>query len=574
MGDTANVKKRKGCLNPFKRGCFLYVYLPLFIGVLIVGTIWWFESRTTAEKLARVTADLERLTDSVTRFHAANGHYPDTLDELLTPDKFIGELPIDPFSPDGNTYRYMNLNDGYLVVVYSVGKDGEDNYCQYDESRVVHNDGRGDLDGLAVCLQIERTKDDPDNGMSLFMKACLKTKADLSAQSYQDLRMVADLGWERALVLISYLSVDSATPGSPDLKEYVAEYRNTRVIPNLDSVMRLIQDNQEALDLVYEGSGKPYTRSVYLEEDFAGLSRRIPNYLPAQAHLAKMLESLASHFEAEQEYETALMLYLNSIRLGQAMGHTDLLIGRLIGLSIEQEAYGKIVKLLSRRELSSDTLEALIVKMMALEADAPSIKDAFDQEADITYVYAKKMTLMKSIQYANYFVKDNPLGNPPATWRDIIKVYFRSAFLSRYYIRESAQNNRRQAIAAAMPYRQRVQEKYLYHDMFEDKPVLSSCSNAAAREVSLWSTAAATKIIIALQLYKLNYNAYPDSLDALSEFLNPVPVDPFTEEAFMYAKSGRGYVLYSIGPELEDNGGAIAYDPTNGSVSSGDLLFH
>jgi hypothetical protein len=35
--------------------------------------------------------------------------------------------------------------------------------------------------------------------------------------------------------------------------------------------------------------------------------------------------------------------------------------------------------------------------------------------------------------------------------------------------------------------------------------------------------------------------------------------------------SGNSGILYSIGPDLIDNGGSPDYDPTNGTISSGDI---
>jgi hypothetical protein len=71
---------------------------------------------------------------------------------------------------------------------------------------------------------------------------------------------------------------------------------------------------------------------------------------------------------------------------------------------------------------------------------------------------------------------------------------------------------------------------------------------------------------LALRLYRLEHGAYPESLEALApRYLATVPADPFAlNAALRYRRKGSKYVLYSIGPDGVDNGGAaiLSKDPT------------
>jgi hypothetical protein len=49
--------------------------------------------------------------------------------------------------------------------------------------------------------------------------------------------------------------------------------------------------------------------------------------------------------------------------------------------------------------------------------------------------------------------------------------------------------------------------------------------------------------------------------------LNAVLTDPFDGQPLRYRNQGTGYVLYSIGPDLKDDGGK----PMNGK--EGDIVF-
>jgi hypothetical protein len=63
---------------------------------------------------------------------------------------------------------------------------------------------------------------------------------------------------------------------------------------------------------------------------------------------------------------------------------------------------------------------------------------------------------------------------------------------------------------------------------------------------------------LALEQFRLaNANRYPDALTELSpKFLPAVPEDPFDGQPLRYRKAGEGYLIYSVGPDLKDDGGA------------------
>ena len=54
--------------------------------------------------------------------------------------------------------------------------------------------------------------------------------------------------------------------------------------------------------------------------------------------------------------------------------------------------------------------------------------------------------------------------------------------------------------------------------------------------------------------YKRQHGSYPDTLGQTG--IEP-PKDPFTGKDFIYRPKGKGFILYSIGPNLKDDGGVI-----------------
>ena len=66
------------------------------------------------------------------------------------------------------------------------------------------------------------------------------------------------------------------------------------------------------------------------------------------------------------------------------------------------------------------------------------------------------------------------------------------------------------------------------------------------------------RIGLLVEQYHDRNGSYPESLGAIEEGLGgTVPIDPFTGEPFHYRASDTGFSLYSVGPDLMDNGGTV-----------------
>lgn len=75
---------------------------------------------------------------------------------------------------------------------------------------------------------------------------------------------------------------------------------------------------------------------------------------------------------------------------------------------------------------------------------------------------------------------------------------------------------------------------------------------------------------VALHRYKLAHGALPDSLDELvPDYLASVPTDPFSDGPLRYHRTDTGYVVYSVGPNGDDDGGAA---PQGDDYEQGDFL--
>ena len=84
---------------------------------------------------------------------------------------------------------------------------------------------------------------------------------------------------------------------------------------------------------------------------------------------------------------------------------------------------------------------------------------------------------------------------------------------------------------------------------------------ALMRPQQRWETARAenrlSQVALALAAFKSDHNgAYPATLSELSpDYLREIPADNFTDRPLIYSRTAAGYVLYSVGPNMLDDGG-------------------
>jgi hypothetical protein len=101
-------------------------------------------------------------------------------------------------------------------------------------------------------------------------------------------------------------------------------------------------------------------------------------------------------------------------------------------------------------------------------------------------------------------------------------------------------------------------------------PALEKFDASSRRKHAFIRCAAAA---LAAERYRRRHGAWPKSLEELtsSKMLSAVPLDPFDGEPLRYRRLPAGVVLYSIGPDREDNEGT--FDRENPTLPGTDVGF-
>jgi len=107
-------------------------------------------------------------------------------------------------------------------------------------------------------------------------------------------------------------------------------------------------------------------------------------------------------------------------------------------------------------------------------------------------------------------------------------------------------------------------EEQAHHSLFDDDFSATECSvieNTQSDEATMEGRLHIIHAVLAIERYRLAAtNRLPDSLAALvPSLLDSVPLDPFDGKPVRYKKLIKGYMIYSIGPDLQDDGGVPRY---------------
>ena len=72
--------------------------------------------------------------------------------------------------------------------------------------------------------------------------------------------------------------------------------------------------------------------------------------------------------------------------------------------------------------------------------------------------------------------------------------------------------------------------------------------------------ARSTQIAIMIERYRRANGKLPEALaDLIPVYAESLPLDPFTGKDLIYKQEDTGYVVYSVGEDLEDQGGKLEY---------------
>lgn len=337
----------------------------------------------------------------------------------------------------------------------------------------------------------------------------------------------------------------------------------------LSSLSTWLEDNKQAIEVVRQGSrcpgywGKYKSDETELSKDLVANAMEI---LPSYRRLAFAMRWQIRYEAYKGDIETAFSDSVALMRFGSHLQGHGLLVEQCVGIAIEGLANNAIFMLLERVDVPTDVLKNAQEKL----------DKQFGSQEPIVSVEAEKVFWYDIIQRA---FTDDVQGSgrmlvhglpyvatddwKESLWRLISFSYpDRQEMVSKIdgYFERFAE------ILAETPWDMR-NEAINEHEGDEDfriAPIMLKINIPAYRRVSqiAWRMKTgrqALLAVLAIMRYEKEKGQYPAGLDELVEagYLKKLPMDPYGDSPLVYRRTDGGFLLYSFGSNLTDDGGEL-----------------
>lgn len=336
----------------------------------------------------------------------------------------------------------------------------------------------------------------------------------------------------------------------------------------LNVVSNWLEDNQPALNALREGSRRPGFWNEYRSDQTElnkSLVEKAMEILPEYRHLAFAMNWQIRDEVDDGDVEAAFSDCVVLTKFGGHLQGHGLLIEQLVGIAIEGLANSVTFKLLDRIDVPADVLKSTYEQLYS----------QFNTQKPVISMEAEKVFWYDQIQRT--FTDDGnghgrmlAKGIPYVITDDWKKNLWR--FVSFNY------PDRQQVVADIDKYFQsfvdilsqtpwELHDKNIYEQISNDiniTPLMLTLQTPAHQRVNqltwrLKTGREALLTVLAVMRYQKDKGRYPSGLNELLRegYLKKLPMDPYSEGPLVYKKSETGFIIYSIGMDLKDDGGEM-----------------
>jgi hypothetical protein len=361
-----------------------------------------------------------------------------------------------------------------------------------------------------------------------------------------------------------YLLLSQAAAGRTDLE-------NPAFIA---SAKGILTDNAEALDLIRQASTK---RQVNLPLEWNAEIGFTSSALDELHTCSKLLALESIVLAREKRFDEALEACETNLRLSAAAGQ-DFLMGEMMRYSMIKIASQSLAEVLYDSQPSAEACHLLAEEISKIDL-VPGFQKA---------VRGERISGIQS--YNTLALSGNPLEEA-RKWggasfdAGVPEVILGHPVFMRWWVTsEQAAYVEWMGDYVArceLPYRKAITvrpspEEYIASLPWWRPPLLMELvmpryAEAFKLRDQAIANLSLAEIALLLKSYKAESGSYPSSLEELREFAGrELPKDPFSGDVFVYHPDGAGFLLYSWGPNLQDNAGTPAFSP---HADDGDLVF-
>ncbi|HCO95659.1 MAG TPA: hypothetical protein DIU00_17220 [Phycisphaerales bacterium] len=308
-----------------------------------------------------------------------------------------------------------------------------------------------------------------------------------------------------------------------------------------------IADNNETLELLHEGAAIEHSR--YPIDLSAGFETKLPPL--SEIRRAVFLLKLEAILHAENgDGESAVRSAKSSFGIARSLAKEPIVVSQLVRVACQSLAATTIEYCINRIELKDEQLVELIECVHNAERIS-DISCAFVGERcnGISFFKAPGSVnpdIFNGIPVRPILELYKTLGlvdSDAIIYLDLMEEYIKSGQLPLH-------KRHRAAKTIEAKRKSTSQAHILLHIIV---PAFSTITTIEIRKFASLRTA---RTALSIERYRLAAGKLPDALtDLVPAYLDAVPTDPFDGNELRYKKLEPGFVVYSIGEDMSDDGG-------------------
>lgn len=292
-------------------------------------------------------------------------------------------------------------------------------------------------------------------------------------------------------------------------------------------------------------------------------------YLSGIRALGRLLAIEAELSATKEDHAGAWTSGLDAIQMGEEIAHGGLAIHLLAGISIQATQHPVLVH--SLEYLTAAECDEMIARLQGLLLRQSPLSETIRAERDMTLSFMR--ILDDQNQWADLGIRSSGFQvgiiSDAGTEKGVMGAYTRALWhLQRDTVLREVESTfeaaRREADKPAILRKPLPQPKTLLGQLFGSIGVTWSRPADTVQAHNRLLLCA-----LAIRRYRLIQGRLPDTLNELGLDTRLLQ-DPFTGEPLIYKPGGRNYLLYSVGPDLKDDGGLPLLIDKSAS-GSGDL---
>ncbi len=331
-----------------------------------------------------------------------------------------------------------------------------------------------------------------------------------------------------------------------------------------------LEDNQGAIEALRQGSRRPAYWSKYTSDEpelaRGGLVADTMEVLPSYKSLARAMRWQIQYEAYNEDIDTALSDSVALMRFGGHLHGHGLLIEQLVGIAMEALANGTFFMLLERVDAPADVLKST---QEELDRQFGKQEPNFSLEAEKVFWYdAIQRTFTDNGQGGGRMLARGLPYVATDDWKESLwrLISFKYpdrqemvANIDRYFGRFAE-------ILAETPWDLRDEpiDKQEGNEDVQITPIMLKINTPAYKRVSqiAWRNKTGRRAlltVLAIIRYEKEKGRYPAGLDELVEadYLKKLPMDPYSDAPLIYRRTDGGFLLYSFGMDLTDDGGKL-----------------